>query len=148
MDNAKALKAILAVKGESTLTVGGVSMMPVLRHGQTVSIHRPKHYAVGDILVYEYKNEGLLAHRLLKIENGRYFCKGDNSFRLEDVTVEQIIGKLHMEEDPNNTPEFIEASYGIGRLFRTVGYDIEKVKQTGQYEEYKRKYLEIKHDEN
>ena len=74
MDNAKALKAILAVKGESTLTVGGVSMMPVLRHGQTVSIHRPKHYAVGDIFVYEYKNEGLLAHRLLKIENGRYFC--------------------------------------------------------------------------
>lgn len=141
MDNAKILKAVLAVKGESTLTIGGVSMMPVLRHGQTVTVFRPEHYAVGDVLVYEYKNEGLLAHRLLKIENGRYFCKGDNSFRLEDVTAVQILGKIIIADDPNNTPEFVEASLGISRLFRASGYDIEKVKLTPQYEEYKGKYL-------
>jgi len=142
MDNAKILKAVLAVKGESTLTIGGVSMMPVLHHGQTVAIFRPEQYTVGDVLVYEYKNEGLLAHRLLKMENGRYFCKGDNSFRLEDMTAAQILGKIRILDDPNTTLEFIEASLEISRLFRTVGYDIEKVKLTPQYEEYKRKYLE------
>lgn len=148
MDNAKILKAILTVKGESTLRVGGISMMPVLCHGQTVTVRRSECYAVGDVLVYAYKNEGLLAHRLLKVENGRYFCKGDNSFRVEDVTAEQILGRIDLAEDANNTHEFIVASLEIGRLFRAVGYDIEKVKATPQYEEYKRKYLRYENDEN
>ncbi len=142
MNNTKILKAVLAVKGEYTITVLGVSMMPVLKHGQTVKVVKQNSYVVGDILVYEYKNEGLLAHRALKIENGRYFCKGDNSFRLEDITAEQVIGKIELDEDENRTAEFIEASYAINRLFRKNGYDIEKTRSHPQYEVYKHTYID------
>ncbi len=67
------------------LTIEGTSMLPVLHPGNCISICAKEDYIVGDILVFFYKNDTLLVHRLLKIENGRYFCKGDNSFRLEDV---------------------------------------------------------------
>lgn len=132
---------IMNHKGCCDITIRGTSMEPVLYDGETHSLIKKDRYAEGDILVYEYKNEGLLAHRLLKIENNRYFCKGDNSFRLEDITEEQIIGKIQVD-DPNNTSEFIEASYKISKLFRKCRYNHEEIIKQDEYIVYKRKYLE------
>lgn len=147
MNNQKLLTAILKVKGQCELTISGVSMLPILRNGQIVQVVRVDSYQPGDILVYEYKNEGLLAHRLLRIDLGRYFCKGDNSFRLEDITLDQIVGKIVLEHDPGNTPVFLQASYEIERLFRRCGYDREKTMAHPLYQEYRQTYLETHHDE-
>ena len=106
-----------------SLTVSGVSMLPVLHDGDVISVCGRDDYAVGDILVFAYKNGGILVHRLLKIENGRYFLKGDNALRLEDVSKEQIFGAVLLEEDPHRTAEFISASYQISRIFRKCGYN-------------------------
>jgi len=138
---AKLIKAILIAKGEFHITISGVSMMPILENGQSVRLVQKDTYNPGDILVYEYKNEGLLAHRLLKIENGRYFCKGDNSFRLEDLTADQILGKVDLEEDCNNTSEFIEVSLSLAKLFRKCRYDSEVLNTTQEYADYAAKYL-------
>lgn len=129
------------IKKPFELTVDGVSMLPVLHPGDSITICAKDEYSVGDIVVFFYKNDELLVHRLLKIDKGRYFCKGDNSFRLEDVDSSALIGSVLLDADPNNTPEFISASYAVSRVFRRCGYDVEKVKTTPEYIEYKEKYL-------
>ena len=135
------LNAMMKYKGSCDITIQGTSMEPILHAGESYTLTKQEKYTVGDILVYEYKNEGLLAHRLLKIERNRYFCKGDNSFRLEDITEDQIIGKIETV-DPNNTSEFIEASYKISKLFRKCRFSHEEIIKQDEYIEYRRKYLE------
>ncbi|MFR5073747.1 MAG: S24/S26 family peptidase, partial [Bianqueaceae bacterium] len=86
-----------------TVSVSGSSMEPVLYEGEHVEVLPQVAYEVGDILVYYYKQEGLLVHRLLKIQDNRYFCKGDNALRLEDVEREAIVGAVQLEQDPHRT---------------------------------------------
>ena len=135
------LNAIINRDGGVDITISGTSMEPVLHSGMQYRLIKSDRYIIGDILVYKYKDEGLLAHRLLKLQYNRYFCKGDNSFRLEDIQQEQIIGKIDIIEDANNNSEFIEASYKISRLFRRCGYSHEKIQKREEYIEYREKYL-------
>ena len=123
------------------LIVSGTSMLPVLREGDTVQICGKEEYEAGDILVFLYKENEVLVHRLLKIEEGRYFCKGDNSFRLEDIAKEQIIGVVILEKDPHRTDTFLKDSYQINRIFRRCKYDIEETKKTPEYLLYRQTYL-------
>ncbi len=123
------------------LTVSGVSMNPVLQNGDTVSVCSRDEYYPGDILVFVYKNSEILIHRLLKTEKGRYFCKGDNSFRIEDVEKDAIAGAITLQSDRNNNPSFISASSAIGGIFKKLGYSKEKTVQTPEYIDYKEKYL-------
>lgn len=124
------------------LTVTGSSMEPVLHQGDTITVQKKETYEIGDILVFLYKHQELLVHRLLKIENGRYFCKGDNSFRLEDMDESQIIGAVRLDSDPHRSGTFIEASLEISRIFRRSGYQREATMETEAYIKYKTNYLE------
>lgn len=126
------------------ITIEGTSMLPVLHPGERVSVCGKDDYQIGDIIVFFYKSNNLLVHRLLKIENGRFFCKGDNSFRLEDITKENIVGTIMIQSDTNNNEEFIESSYLINRLFRQCGYDIEKTKMLAEYASYYQTYIDKK----
>ena len=124
------------------LTVSGTSMLPVLRPGDTIMIRKKDSCGPGDILVFLYQNSELLVHRLLKIEAGRYFCKGDNSFRLEDVDDTQIIGAVSLPDDPHRSDEFIASSLDVARSFRRCDFDREKTMQTDVYQNDKKRYLE------
>ncbi len=75
-------------------------------------------------------------HRLLKRQGERYYCKGDNAFRLEDFTKDRIVGAVVLPEDRNNNPEFMKMSLLIARLYRKSGYDAEKTMKTEQYQAY------------
>lgn len=70
-------------------------MYPTFSDGDMITIFRESNYVVGDILVFWYKKD-LLVHRLLKICDGIYLCQGDNSFRLESVEKEFVIGKVEL----------------------------------------------------
>ena len=129
------------VKKPFELSVDGISMLPILHPGESIKVCAKDEYTVGDILVFFYKDDSLLAHRLLKVENGRYFCKGDNAFRLEDIEKSNIVGAVMLDNDVNNTPDFIAASYSISRVFRKMAYNSEKVKLSAEYAEYARNYL-------
>lgn len=145
-DKIKLLKTLIAVNGFAEITISGVSMNPVIHDGQIVRIEKCDEYKIGDILVYGYKNEGLLAHRLLKISDkfgGRYFCKGDNSLRLEDISFDGIIGKIVLENDSNKNAEFIAASLAISKLFRKSGFDAEKTRSSDEFAEFSEKYLRL-----
>lgn len=127
-----------------TITVEGVSMNPTLYEGDKITVQSVETYLPGDILVFTYKQEGLLVHRLLKTEQNRYFCKGDNSFRLEDLSPEQILGKVtevNGAPAPDCPEQLIALSYSVAREFRRCGYDIPKTKQTPAYELYKKLFL-------
>ena len=141
MDNkliARLLPSILKAKGQAEICVTGISMNPTLFEGDTVIIKRCAEYQPGDILVYDYKNDGVLIHRLIH-HNGRYFCKGDNAFRLEDIDYDQIIGKAVFV---NGTPippweEWkIRLSYAVNRAFTKLRYDTSKTRETTIYKLY------------
>lgn len=85
-------------------------------------------------------------HRLLKTKSERYFSKGDNSFRLEGIVYEQIIGAVILNNDKNNSAEFVTESLNINRIFRKNGYYIELTKATPEYLKYKDKYLESENE--
>lgn len=144
MNNSTAKQLLMLrsqIKKPFELTVDGTSMLPVLQPGDIIEVCAKDNYSIGDILVFFYKEDTLLVHRLLKIANNRYFCKGDNSFRLEDIEKKDIIGAVLIKSDVNNTPEFIAASYSINRMFRKCGYNMEIVMSTTEYSQYVDKYL-------
>lgn len=124
--------------------VTGTSMNPILYENDIISIMKSDTYEIGDILVFVYKNNELLVHRLLDIQKGKYFCKGDNSFRLEDITKEQIIGKVI--NLPQCSKRLIYLSYLVNRTFVKCRYDIDKTKETSIYKLYKK--IILRNEEN
>ena len=135
---AKLLPTILKSKGQAEITVMGISMNPTLFEGDKAIIKKCDEYRIGDILVFNYKNEGILIHRLLKCD-GRYFCKGDNAFRLEDIEYNQIIGKAVLVNNTSIQPwdEWkVKLSYSVNREFVKLHQDISKVKKSNIYRLY------------
>lgn len=55
----KVLSAILKSKGQAEITVMGISMNPTLFEGDKVIIKKSNEYIIGDIIVFNYKNEGM-----------------------------------------------------------------------------------------
>ena len=135
---AKLLPYYVTARGQAEITVTGVSMEPALKAGDTVTVKPYEDYTAGDILVYAYKDEGLLIHRLLKID-GRYFCKGDNAFRLEDIGYDEIIGKVVLVngETINQWSDWrIGMSYSVNRAFFKCRYNKEETMKTNIYKIY------------
>ena len=120
------------------ISITGASMNPTLFEGDTITVKKATTYDVGDVLVFIYKDE-LLVHRLLKIQEGHFFCKGDNSFRLEDLPYEDVVGKVILRngnELPPSPNWLVPLSYQVNRCFRKCGYDTEKTKKCSIYRFY------------
>jgi len=151
MDSAILIKIIDAKKKAGKpiqMTVVGDSMLPALNHLDVITVLNLDQYQIGDILVYFYKHNEILIHRVLKESIGKYYCKGDNSFRLEDVEKSQVIGRAQSvkrgdreTEILNPGKEFIEKSHAIGQEFIKNRYDIVKTKQSEIYKDYEIFYL-------
>lgn len=54
------------VKKPFELSVDGISMLPILHPDDSIKVCAKDEYTVGDILVFFYKDDSLLVHRLLK----------------------------------------------------------------------------------
>lgn len=145
MENKLVAKLMLARKKASreiTINVTGFSMEPTLFEGDSIKIIPNTSCCIGDILVFLYKEDELLVHRLLKLENEIFYCKGDNAFRLEDFTEDRLIGSV-TEAYRNGkmleltiSKELQELSYAVNREFRSLGYDTNKAKQSEIYKKY------------
>ena len=133
------LPKIIKLKGQANITVSGISMEPTLFEGDIVTIQKRDKYSIGDILVFNYKNESVLIHRLLRYNN-KYFCKGDNAFRLEDVNYNEIIGKAIFANGAPipDWPEWkINLSYLVNRVFVKNRYNKTETQKTSVYKLYK-----------
>lgn len=136
------LRILSKIKKPFELTVSGTSMLPVIHEGESISICGKDSYDIGDIIVFIYRQDRLIVHRLLDIKEDRYFCKGDNSFELEEIGYAQIIGAAMIEHDPHRAKVFIRDSYEINRIFKECGRDIGRTKLTPEYQDYYKKHLE------
>lgn len=96
----KTIAMIRSLQGKPfPVSVHGISMNPTLYEGDIVLVQRMPSYEVGDILVYDYGNEGLLIHRYIHFEHGLYHCRGDNTIRIERISMKRILGKVISFED-------------------------------------------------
>ena len=69
----KLLAAMLRSNGSAVITVEGISMLPTLQEGDTITLSKSYNYELGDILVFAYSIDELLVHRLIrKRENTLY----------------------------------------------------------------------------
>lgn len=129
------------------VTVGGESMAPVLHNGDGVVVTWRDNYAVGDILMYDYKEEGALLHRLLEIRDGYFFCKGDNSYRLEEVAEADVYGvAIAVVRDgvevPLVCPEGLPlSSLAVHHHLKELGLDLDALHKSELYQTYKKRYL-------
>lgn len=145
----KLLKAQIKASGQAEISVVGVSMNPNLFDGDRITVSPCENYIPGDILIFNYKQEGLLVHRLLYSKDEKYFCKGDNSFRLEDITKEQIVGKVVLVNGNKLAPctdRILQISYLVNREFVKCRYDTAKTKQSDIYRLYKKTILQKEDD--
>ena len=134
--------------GQSVVvTVGGESMAPVLHNVDQVRVICREKYAIGDILMYDYKEEGALLHRLLEILDEHYFCKGDNSYRLEEVTEADIYGVAIAvvrdgKEVPLVCPEGLpQSSLAVHKHLKELGLNLDTLHKSELYQAYKKQYL-------
>ncbi len=90
------IEQVIAEQGVSISTVKGISMYPLLRQRRDMivveKLNRPlkKH----DVPLYRHSSGKLILHRILKITPDCYIIRGDNTYVLEYVPKENVIGVL------------------------------------------------------
>ncbi|MBE7057139.1 MAG: hypothetical protein E7388_06865 [Ruminococcaceae bacterium] len=146
----KILLTKIKTLGRYQIYVSGMSMFPCLLPNDLITIESQDEYNIGNVVVFLYKHGEILVHRIVKKNNYTIFCKGDNSFRLEDIQESQIVGKVisYCRNGLNclikaADEEFINMSYRVGQEFRKVGYDKEKLMLTKNYIKYYYRYIKI-----
>lgn len=134
------------------MTITGKSMNPLFYEGDIIIIKPKEIYQKGDILVYKYKENKPLVHRYLLKKNGRIICKGDNSFRLEDISESDIYGKvikvIHAGVENTNIDipiELIDMSFAVGIEYRKIGYDANKIRNIEIYIKFKKSLYQYFH---
>ena len=138
------LRFMMEKKGELELTAWGDSMLPVIRPKDIVTLERREKYAVGDVLVFQYNDTDLIMHRLLDKDGDSLICKGDNSFRMERLCGNQVIGRVcRINEKALNNPseEFVMASLEVGALYLAYHGQLEEVQRDEIYLAYQKRYL-------
>lgn len=142
----KRMLELLIMHKKVDLVVEGSSMCPTINDKDVVLVERNADYAIADIVLFFYKGS-FVVHRLIKKENDRYFCKGDNSFRLEDVYLKDIIGKIvsvngmPVKTVPSWWPEL---SYMVNRQFRKAHFNEALTRRSGIYRFYIQSVLKQK----
>ena len=104
---------------------------------------------MGDVLVFsDVAGKKLNVHRLVMKYNEFYYCKGDNSFAIEKITFDNIIGAVIFQnidgifiKPPKPTKQFIHHSLKVGVEFCKIGFDKEKILNSEIYVDYREKYL-------
>jgi len=142
------IKLRSSTKQPFEVKVGGSSMMPVILPTDTAVVLKSEDYTIGDVLLFLYEDNHIIIHRLLKILNGMYYCKGDNSFRIEIIQHSDILGKVLAIKRQNtilSLPpmpiEYLDMSYSINQEFIKNGYDTALTKKTPVYLKYQEEYL-------
>ena len=133
------LKTMAQTEGGVVIQASGTSMFPIIKSGDMLRVKYFQNYDVGDILVFTYKGGSLLVHRLLKIDNTIFFCKGDSSFRMEDINMERIIGKVVEINGRRTTPppeSIMALSLMVNTVFRKLKYDVASTKNSYIYRQY------------
>jgi signal peptidase I len=83
--------------GQSTFViVNGNSMEPGFHRGDLAIVRTAASYAIGDIVTYRHPTIGMVIHRIVGRDGGRFVIKGDHNSWLDGYRPDQaeIVGKL------------------------------------------------------
>jgi len=123
-------------------------MHPMLQEYDKISLLKSDSYCAGDILVFQYRHYEFLVHRLLQIKDGIYYCKGDNSFRLEAVELANIFGKVisvcrndNIIPLPDVNDSFINHSLLVNYELQQNNDNVKKTINSEIYRQYFSKYI-------
>ncbi len=97
LENTELVLNALETEGEFISLTKGVSMRPMLRQGKDIVIvTKPtRELRKGDVPLYKRRNyDFLLLHRILKVEEDHYVIRGDNTYSLEHVPKDYVVGVL------------------------------------------------------
>lgn len=97
IENAENALMEMSQKGQYVSLTRGVSMNPMLRHHRDMIIVCPvtKPLKKYDIPLYMRENsDDLVLHRILKVRENDYIIRGDNTYSLEYVPKDYVIGVL------------------------------------------------------
>jgi signal peptidase I len=106
---------------------GGRSMQPTIRDGEAITVApvRPDEVKRGDILLYS-NGEGLIAHRVLKIEAKKgaeesyFILRGDSSLDCDEpVAAGSVLGRVVSVERSGRTVKLSGRGAGIRRRANT-----------------------------
>ena len=108
------IKEQLDAGGKAAFVIHGTSMLPMLKNGiDSVRIKKPegrlKKY---DIPFYRRKDGAFVLHRIVKVKNDSYVCRGDNQTVNEHgVTDDMIIGVVEAFTDNEKWIDVTDVSY-------------------------------------
>lgn len=97
LENTELVLNALETNGEFVTRIKGLSMMPLLRQGKDiVIITKPtSELKKGDVPLYKRRNyDFLVLHRILKVRDHDYIIRGDNTYSLEYVPKDYVVGVL------------------------------------------------------
>jgi len=144
----KILKQRLDRGLSAEIHVQGDSMHPILYEHDKIGLVKSDIYCVGDVLVFQYAQHEFLVHRLLLMRDCKYYCKGDNSFRLEEVESANIFGKVVSicrngvsAPLPDVCDVFINHSLQVNHEFQRYRNNYAKTTDTEIYKRYYKKYI-------
>ena len=86
---------ILARDGILVYKTRGVSMKPMLRQNRDLVVIRVPSSRLKrfDVALYR-RGKSYVLHRVVKVEDGYYLIRGDNTYQIETVPEEAVIGVL------------------------------------------------------
>ena len=89
------IEEILTGEGTLVYKTRGVSMLPMLRQNRdVVVIERPQgRLKKRDVALYR-RGKNYVLHRVIRVCDGGYLTRGDNTYALETVPEEDVLGVL------------------------------------------------------
>ena len=106
----KNINKITKIGPYSSFVVTGGSMYPNLIEGDLIIVKKEDSYKVEDVITYRNDENGITTHRIIRIEDDKYYTKGDSN-NYEDgyfILKEDIYGKVKYRiEKINKLIEFI-----------------------------------------
>ena len=126
------------------VNITGHSMFPILNKKDVVVVKRSDIYQRGDIIVFDYGENVYIIHRILYCgRNSQYYCKGDNAFRIEIISEEDILGKVIFVKRDNGVltlpvvaDKFITLSLAVNQEFLNNHCKLRKTMKSIVYKEY------------
>jgi len=97
LENTALVLKSLEENGEFNAFTKGPSMQPMLRQGRDIVIIKKAvgELQKGDVPLYKRPNyDYLVLHRILKVRENDYIIRGDNTYKLEYVPKEYVVGVL------------------------------------------------------
>lgn len=97
LENTELVLKALETSGEFISRTRGVSMQPLFRQGRDlVVITKPEgELKKGDVPLYKRRNyDFLVLHRIIKVRENDYVIRGDNTYSLEYVPKDFVVGVL------------------------------------------------------